>query len=815
MGHGIDVEAGEITCGVGSACYHEYDNAWPATLDRDNGEVGLLANNGVGARVRRKEDSRLLFGEGQYIGDLRFPRMRDVAFVRSPVAHARLKAVLVPEHLRACVFTAGDLAGVLPLKAVSPLPGFQISEQPPLASDKIRQVGELIAMCVADTRAEAEDIAAQVSLQYDELLPVIDMLEAQKPGAPLVHDTVKGNVYVKVAYDGDVDSVAKTAPVKVTRSVRTARQVMSPIECRGFIAQRDARLGQLVLYGATQFPHVVRNGLGQVLQMPELSIRVVSTDVGGGFGYKAVLAGEEVCLCWLAMRVDYPVRWLEDRREMLVANANCREHYYEMTAYADRAGKLLAFDARASVDTGAYSSYPFTAAIETSQVSAILPGPYDIPVYRCTTAAVATNKAPQLPYRGVARPGCCYAMELMIDAIAREIGREPHEVRAVNLVRPEQMPYDNVTDKHFDSGDYPQLLRMAVEAIDVNGVRARQRRGESDGRLIGLGMSVFSEQTGHGTTADGKRRVLYEQAFARLTPDGRLEIRAGIMNIGQGLETTLAQIGSEILGLDLKDIQVKLGDTETSPYSSGAWGSRGMIWAGGATARACKELAARVGRIGAALLQTDKDSVSLRENCVVGPGGSVPLRDIARAYYLSPSELPSDIDTHGLEVTGGFAPSRITGAHTGSAHAAVVALDPEMGAVEILDYVVAEDAGTLVNPMIVDGQIFGGTAQGIGSALYEQMPFDRQGQPLASTLADYLLPGCAEVPNIRVLHMETPSPYTEFGIKGVGEGGAIGPAAAIANAVNDALRSLQVEITEIPITPRRILQALAARRGAS
>jgi carbon-monoxide dehydrogenase large subunit len=771
-----------------------------------------LAKSGIGASAKRKEDERFLLGRGQYIGDLRFPRMRDVAFVRSPVAHARLKAVNVPEHLRGSVFTARDLQGVLPIKAVSPLPGFQVSEQPVLVTDKIRQVGELIAMCVADTRAQAEDIAAQVTLDYEELPAVVDMLEAQKPGCVQVHDTVKGNVYVKVGYDGDIESVAKSAPVKVARTMRTARQVMSPIECRGFIAQWDTRLGQLILHGATQFPHVVRGGLALVLQIPELQIRVVSPDVGGGFGYKAILAGEEVCLCWLAMRVEYPVRWLEDRREMLVANANCREHHYDMTAYADNTGKILAFDAKAAVDTGAYSAYPFTAAIETSQVSAILPGPYDIPVYRCMTAAVATNKAPQLPYRGVARPGCCYAMELMVDAIAREIGKEPHEVRAVNLVTAEQMPYDNVTDKHFDSGDYPALLRMAVDAIDVAAVRARQQRGEADGRLIGLGISMFSEQTGHGMTADGKRRVLYEQTFARITPDGRLELRAGIQSIGQGLETTLAQIGSEVLGIDIADIQVKLGDTELSPYSSGAWGSRGMIWAGGATSRACKELAQRVARMGAALLQTDIASVTVRDNGVYGPSGNVSLRDIARAYYLSPNELPGDTDAHGLEVTGGFSPTRLTGIHTGAAHAGVVAVDPQTGGVEILDYVVVEDAGTLVNPMIVDGQIMGGTAQGIGSALFEEMPFDRQGQPLASTLADYLLPGSAEVPNIRVLHMQTPSPYTEFGIKGVGEGGAIGPGAAIANAINDALKKFNVEICEIPITPRRILHALGARK---
>ena len=584
---------------------------------------------------------------------------------------------------------------------------------------------------------------------------------------------------------------------------------MAPIECRGFVALWDTRLEQLILHGASQFPHVVRSGLADVLQVPEIQIRVSSPDVGGGFGYKAIIAGEEICLCWLAMRVDHPVRWLEDRREMLVANANCREHHYAITAYADRSGKILGFDAEAAVDTGAYSSSPFTAAIEASQVAAILPGPYDIPVYRCTTRAVATNKPPHLPYRGVARPGVCFAMEVMIDAIAREIGREPHDVRAVNLVRADQMPYDNVTDKHFDSGDYPLLLRMTVDALDIAKIRARQAAGEPDGRLIGVGLAAFSEQTGHGATADGRRRVLYEQTFARLTPDGRLEIRVGIQNIGQGLETTLAQIGCECLGVDFADVRVKLGDTELSPYSSGAWGSRGMIWAGGATSRACKELAQRVSAMGAALLQTDVGAVSLRDGSVFGPNGNVSIRDIARAFYLAPNELPGDTDAHGLEVTGGFAPERLTGIHTGSVHGCLLAVDPETGGVEILDYVVAEDAGTLVNPMIVDGQIMGGTAQGIGTALYEEMPFDKQGQPLASTLADYLLPGSTEVPNIRILHVETPSPYTEFGVKGVGEGGAIGPGGAITNAVNDALKGYGIEMCELPITPRRIIEALA------
>jgi carbon-monoxide dehydrogenase large subunit len=289
-------------------------------------------------------------------------------------------------------------------------------------------------------------------------------------------------------------------------------------------------------------------------------------------------------------------------------------------------------------------------------------------------------------------------------------------------------------------------------------------------------------------------------------------VRAGIQSIGQGLETTLAQIASQYLGIDPDDVVVRLADTELTPYSSGAWGSRGIVWAGGATAKACQELAVRVARIGAALLQTEPAAVELRGGRVHGPRGSVSLADIARAFYLAPADLPGDTDPHGLEVTGGYAPARLTGIHTGSAHAALVAVDPESGEVEILDYVIAEDAGVLVNPMVVDGQVMGGAAQGIGSALFEEMPFDARGQPLASTLADYLLPGSAEMPNIRVLHMETPSPYTESGQKGVGEGGAIGPAAAIANAVNDALAKFGAEVCEIPITPHRVLAAIEGAR---
>jgi carbon-monoxide dehydrogenase large subunit len=401
-----------------------------------------------------------------------------------------------------------------------------------------------------------------------------------------------------------------------------------------------------------------------------------------------------------------------------------------------------------------------------------------------------------------------------MDAIARQAGLEPYEVRLRNLVRPEQMPFENVAKRQFDSGDYPEALRRAVTAIGLPAIRERQLKGEADGRLIGVGFSIFCEQGAMGTTvlAAWGRPVVpgYEQATVRLTADGDLEIRVGTHSHGQGHETTLAQVAHEILGVDFDRIKVLQGDTLYSPFSTGTWASRSIVMAGGAVAQSSRLLAARIGRIGAWLLQTDPADVRIANGSVVGRGASVTLREVARAWYLQPQHLPSDVDPGGLEVTGGYRPARDTGTFSYASHAALVAVDPGTGLIEILDYVVVEDGGKLVNPMIVDGQVQGGTAQGIGTCLLEAVPFDAQGQPLASTMLDYLLPGATEVPDIRVLHMETLSPHTEFGMKGIGEGGAIGPPAAIVSAVNDALRAVGAEAHDLPLTPERILEAIEA-----
>ena len=768
---------------------------------------------GVGFAVPRLEDDRLLRGRGEFIGDIKLPGMRDLAFVRSPLAHARIRAVRKPAGAEASVFVAGDLTGVQPIIANSGLPGFKTSAQPVLAHDKVRYAGEPIAVCVAATRAAAEDLAAAVDIEFEELPAVADMRDALSTQTRL-HEHWPDNVFLETFVDIAPDRLK--APIVERRRLRTARQCMSPIEGRGVIATWDRRLEQLLLYTSTQMPHIVRTGLAGCLGLDQSRVRIIAPDVGGGFGYKGILLVEEVCAAFLARRLGHPVRWIEDRREQLTANANCREHDYDITVYAEADGTLIGIDAEAVVDAGAYSAYPFSACLEAAQVASILPGPYVMQAYRCRTWSAATNKPPILPYRGVARAGVCFALEVMLDAIARKGGLDPVEVRLRNLVPPDAMPFDNITAKHFDSGDYPTCLRRVAAAIDVPAVRSRQAAATGTHR-IGLGFAVFCEQAAHGTSVYAGWGIPmvpgFEQAVARMTPDGGLELRVGIQSHGQGLETTLAQVAHEILGIPLESIRVVHGDTALTPYSTGTWGSRCMVMAGGAVATACTELAQRIARIGAHLLQASPDAVQVGGGTVHGPSGEVAIADVARTWYLRPQDLPDNAAPGGLEVTSGYKTKRDSGTFSYAAHAAVVEVDTELGDVRILDYAVCEDGGRLINPMIVDGQVAGGAAQGIGTALYEEMPYDAYAQPGAATLADYMLPGATEVPDIRIDHMETLSPLSFLGQKGIGEGGAIGPPAAIANAVNDALAPLGAEITELPITPRRILRALLARTG--
>nr|WP_275982260.1 xanthine dehydrogenase family protein molybdopterin-binding subunit [Frigidibacter sp. ROC022] len=753
-------------------------------------------------------------GQARFVGDIKLPRQWEAAFVRSPIAHGRILKITKPVAFADRVFTVEDMDDVRPIRAESSLPTYNVSDQYVLAKDKVRFVGECIAICIAPTRAEAEDIAEQVQVEFDPLPPLVDAARARESDAPLVHEDWGNNLFLTTDFDSGLDEARANAAVVIEREYTTARQCMNPMEGKGTLAHWDEKAEQLVVHTSTQVPHLIRTGLSECLGLDQGSVRVIAPDVGGGFGYKCVLQPEEVSVSWVARKTGRPIRWTEDRREHLVAGANTRQHHYKITAYADDRGRILGLDAEVTVDIGAYSVWPFTACLEAAQAGGNLPGPYAFQHYRCKTYSVATNKPGLTPYRGVARPGVCFAMELTMDAIARAVGREPSEVRKDNLVQADQMPFTNVTKKFYDSGDYPESVVQAARSIGLEEFRARQAAARAQGKYLGIGFSTFTEQSAHGTkvfAAWGLPLVPgYEQAMVKITPSGSIEVRSGNHSFGQGLETTIAQVASEWLTVDIDRIKVTMGDTGLTPYSTGAYASRGMVMAGGAVSKAAEELAGRVKTHAAHLLQCSPEDIRLADGNAYAGEAHVSFADIARSWYLRPDLLPDDVNTAGLEVTEGYKPEIDTGVFTYATHAAIVEVDTGTGKVAIQDYVIFEDCGRRVNPLILEGQAYGGAAQGIGTALFEEVLYDANGQPLTSTLADYILPGPAELPHFRLDHAETLSPYTRHGIKGVGEGAAIAPSGAIVNAINDALRPFEVELNQIPATPERILSALLA-----
>ncbi|MEC7490205.1 MAG: xanthine dehydrogenase family protein molybdopterin-binding subunit [Pseudomonadota bacterium] len=770
---------------------------------------------GIGARVLRKEDKRFLNGKGRYVADITRPGMLEAAIVRSPVAHANSLLVKKPLGAEDRVFIAEDLAasGVKPIHVVSKYPGHRAADYPHLASGKLRFVGEAVAVCLAETRAQAEDLAAQTSVGFDTLPPVVEMLAAVEENSTKIHEDWDDNVILDSLFEENEKAMGDSV-VSITRSLRMNRQAVNPLEGAAVLAEWDEREDRLVVHSASQIPHVLKNALCECLGLRQNQVHVIAPDVGGGFGYKCVLVPEEIFIPWVAMQIRKPVRWSQDRREHLIAAANAREHHYSVTLHADAEGNFIGVEADVVVDSGAYSVYPHSNILESTMAGRTLHGPYRLASYKVRSRAVATNKPPIVPYRGVARPGICFAMELAVDALARKLNREPSELRAQNLVLPDEMPYKTITGGEFDSGDYPAALRRAVELIDLPAVRTRQKQGEPDGRLIGVGFGSYIEMTALQTSAAARAGLAanpgYEQAHIRLTPDGGLEIGVGVQNHGQGMETTLAQVACEKFGLGIDMVVIRHGDTATSPYSTGTYASRSMVMAGGAIARTCDVLAERIKKIGSHLLQCATPDTRIENACVIGPNGEVTMAEVARVWHRNPEELPDDVDPAGVEVTSGYRPSPDKSPFSYATHAAIVAVDTELGHVEILDYVISEDCGTIVNPLIVDGQIIGGALQGVGTALFEESRFDTDGQPLSSTFADYMMPGSTHLSKIRLDHLVTPSPLTEFGVKGLGEGGAIPPPATIANAVNDALYNLGVEVDETPITPRRVLAKLAS-----
>ncbi|MCK8784497.1 xanthine dehydrogenase family protein molybdopterin-binding subunit [Roseomonas sp. NAR14] len=769
----------------------------------------------IGASLLRREDARFLIGKGQFVADIRLPGLEDACFVRSPMGHASLRGLRRPAEWAERVYTHDELGPFQALPAGPDIPGYRNVAYPVLATDRVCFAGQPIAAVVAPTRGEAEDIAGLVELDLDALPAVTDAVLAMAPDSPRIHDAWPDNAFITSgARAGDAAAVAATAPVRITRRLRMNRQSIVPLEGRAALAYWDHRLDELVVYLSTQGAHVMRLGIAQALGISEHKVHVIAPDVGGGFGGKNRLTPEEIAVCALALKRGHPVRWIEDRREHLMAAPQAREHVYDLTLYADRDGTMLALEGDVYIDAGAYPLWPTGAFAEASMAVRNLTGPYRIRHIALRNHTVATNKPPMGPYRGVARPGACFAMERLADELARELGLEPIEIRRRNMVTAGEMPYVTAAGMRLDNGDYPASLDEAARSIGLDAIRARQRTGEPDGRRIGVGFAFYTEQSGHGLKEWARRgaRVMpsYETCTVRMLPDGSAQVLVGIQNHGQGLETTLSQIAAQELRLDPARIAVRHGDTAVSPFGFGTFASRSTVFAGGAVARSCRILAEKIRRIGGHLIQTDPVETRLEDGHVVGPSGAaVSFAEIGRAAHVRQEMMPPGVDPV-LEATATYEPADSSGTFSYSTHAALVAVDPLTGGTELLDYVVAEDCGTMVNPLIVDGQVTGGVIQGIGTALYEEVPYDESGQPLATTFADYHMPCATEMPRVRISHFVTPSAITEYGIKGMGEGGAIAPPAAIANALADAFRDSGAQFNETPCTPRRVVAALEA-----
>ena len=777
----------------------------------------------VGARVARREDPRLLTGQGSYVDDHRPARMLYAAFLRSPHAHARIRRLDAAAALAlpgvAAVLTGEDIArSSKPVRAASKTPNVKTTSYPPLALGKVRHVGEAVAMVAAESRYVAEDAVEHIVVEYEPLPVVRDVESALDPASPVLHDEAETNLLVSREFArGDVDAALAGAAVVVRERFRFRRHTPVCMENRGCLAEYATASGALTLRSSAQCPGLIRDVLSDLLDMPEHLIRVIATDVGGGFGAKASLYPEEIATCVMARRLGRPVKWIGDRREDLLATTHAWDEIVDAELGLNQDGAIVGLRAEVTVDVGGYSIYPWTAAIEPVQTISFLPGPYRVPTYRGRTRGVATNKAPLGPYRGVGRPPAVFVIEGLVDRAARRLGLDPTEIRLRNFIRDEDFPYKSPSGIVWDRSSFTESLRRAREALDYEAARDEQARARAAGRWVGIGIASYVELTGIGSAIPVSPGMPVstgiEAATIRFDPAGKVTAVFGVASHGQGLETTLAQIVADEVGVPIEDVRVVHGDTDASPYGTGTYASRSLVLAGGAAILAGRSVREKMLVIAGHLLEADPADVTLADGryAVRGmPDRSVTVRQIARAAYGGAKQLPKGLEP-GLEATRFYDP--YYGTASNATHAAMIEIDRATLEVKTLRYVVVEDCGRMVNPLIVDGQVHGGVAQGIGAALLEEIVYDDEGQLLSGTLMDYVVPSACEIPTMEVHHVETPSPVALGGFRGMGEGGTIGAPAAIANAVADALAPLQIEIAELPVTPERLFRLIGKARA--
>jgi carbon-monoxide dehydrogenase large subunit len=782
-----------------------------------------LSSGFFGRSMRPEKTSRFLTGDGLYVADVSLPNMVHAAILRSVHAHARIRAIDRAAALRLDgvfgVWTEREIAG-----RIAPFPeSFEIHparwlegvkpvlkgpRPTALAQGKVHYVGEPVAIVVAADRARAEDAVEMIGVDYEELPAVVDPEESLHARPALVHEGTSDNVVFSFHISkGNVDEALEAAPYKLTERFRHHRYCAAPLEGRGVVAWAEPKTDILTVWSSTQMPHLVRRQIAAQLGLAEETVRVIAPDIGGGFGPKVFVYPEEILVPFLALELRRPVKWIEDRSEHFVATAHGRDQVHEVEWGFDREGRIVAFRDRFLLDNGAYNPMGLTDAYNTA---AHLQGPYKIANFSVAGTCVSTNKVPNAPYRGAGRPEAVFVMERVIDITAARLDLDPAEVRRRNFIQPEEMPYQagilyrDGEPVCYDSGNFPETLSRALAAAGYDELRKRQRELRAQGRYLGVGIGCYTEGTGVGS---------FEGARVRIDPSGQIIIATGATGHGQGHETVYAQIAADLWGVGLDKITLVEGDTAAIPFGCGTFGSRSTVNVGSAICGASARLKEKTLRLAAHLLEVSPEDLELDGGKVFvrgAPQRSISLRELARAAVPGwASKLPEDLEP-GLEATFYFVPPTVTWAN--AAHVAVIEVDVETGMIELLDYVVAHDAGKLINPLLVDGQIHGGVAQGIGAALYEQIAYDANGQMLSQSLVNYLLPGAMEIPRIKTVHLESPSPLNPLGVKGLGEGGAIAPPAAIANALADALRPWAAQINEIPLTPNRVVELFARGR---
>jgi carbon-monoxide dehydrogenase large subunit len=767
----------------------------------------------IGASPRRREDAPLLEGRGRYLDDLRRPGTAHLGVVRSLHAHARIRGIDA-RQARAiagvAVFTAADLPEVA--QGIPAPFGGTLTTRPYvqsiLASEVVRYVGEPVAVVVADDPYRLSDAMDGVMIDYDPLPPVMT-LAAVAGGDGRVHESWPDNAAgVALGDVGEVDRAFAFADLVVEERLRHARLTAVPIEPRGVLAYRDTESGLLVVWSSTQNPYLVRDAVSVALGIPAETVRVLAPDVGGGFGPKGSVYHEELLVPAVSLRLDRPVKWVEGRREHFVATGHDREQVHEARIGFRRDGTIVAIDDTFQADVGAYPADGTGNALNTVNH---LPGPYRVPSYRNVGTLYVTNKTQNAAYRGSGRPEAVFVMERLIDIGARRLGLDPIEVRRKNLVQPGEMPYrSGLTYKDgvavaYDPGDFPAGLERALELLRYGEVRARQAAQAGTARRIGVGVACYVQGSGLGP---------YEGAEVRVDPSGQVFVTLGVAAQGQGHRTTLAQICAAELGVPLDDVHVVAGDTQLFPIGMGTGGSRVAANAGPAVARTAREVRARAQQVAAELLECAPGDVRVEEGrvFVAGvPGRSLTLGRVAHAAIRSKALRKTG--EPGLRRCSYFYPDTVTWAF--GTQAAAVEVDLETCEIRLLAYAVVHDSGRAINPAIVEGQLQGGAAQGIGAGLWEELVYDESGQLVTGSLMDYGVPKADQLPMLPVACLDHPSVVNDLGIKGVGESGAIPGAAAIANAVEDAVASLGVTIREVPVTPARLFALLEQARSRS